>query len=61
MRLASARAGSAEACTPGYYNNEGNPSEKSRQDGFFFGGPTEFVEILEDWRADGGMRGMEPG
>ncbi len=50
-----------EQCTPGYYNNEGQPGEKSRQSGFYFGGPTEFVEILEAWRADGGMRGLKRG
>jgi cyclohexanone monooxygenase len=49
----------AEQCTPGYYNNEGMPSAASRQNGFFFGGPMEFVEILEQWRADGTMPGLE--
>jgi cation diffusion facilitator CzcD-associated flavoprotein CzcO len=48
----------AEQCTPGYYNNEGMPSDTSRQNGFFFGGPTEFVEILEEWRAEGTLRGL---
>jgi cation diffusion facilitator CzcD-associated flavoprotein CzcO len=51
----------AESCTPGYYNNEGRPGETSRQNGFYFGGPKEFVEILEAWRADGTMKGLEPG
>jgi cyclohexanone monooxygenase len=45
-------------CTPGYYNNEGQPSEASRQNGFYFGGPTEFVKVLEDWRADGSLKGL---
>jgi cation diffusion facilitator CzcD-associated flavoprotein CzcO len=49
----------AEQCTPGYYNNEGMPSAASRQNGFFFGGPTEFVDILEQWRADGTMPGLD--
>jgi cyclohexanone monooxygenase len=48
-----------EQCTPGYYNNEGRPSAASRQNGFFFGGPMEFVEILEQWRADGTMPGLD--
>ena len=47
-----------EQCTPGYYNNEGQPGEASRQNGFYFGGPTEFVEVLEAWRTDGGMQGL---
>ena len=49
----------AEACTPGYYNNEGKPEETGRQNGFYFGGPTEFVDILEAWRSDGQMKGLE--
>jgi cyclohexanone monooxygenase len=49
----------AEQCTPGYYNNEGHPDAEGRQNGFFFGGPMEFVEILEQWRADRAMRGLE--
>jgi cyclohexanone monooxygenase len=45
-------------CTPGYYNNEGQPTALSQQNGFFMGGPREFVEILEAWRADGSMPGL---
>ena len=39
-----------EACTPGYYNNEGKPRERSAQDGFYGGGSPEFIRILEEWR-----------
>ena len=53
--------GASPECTPGYYNNEGQPDGASRQNGFYFGGPTEFVDTLEAWRADGGMRGLELG
>jgi cation diffusion facilitator CzcD-associated flavoprotein CzcO len=49
----------SEQCTPGYYNNEGQADAKARQSAFFFGGPTEFAELLEAWRADGGMKGLE--
>jgi cyclohexanone monooxygenase len=49
----------AEQCTPGYYNNEGKPGRIGRQNGFYFGGPMEFVEILEKCRADGEMKGLE--
>jgi cyclohexanone monooxygenase len=49
----------AEQCTPGYYNNEGMPGRVGRQNGFYFGGPMEFVEILEQWRRDGEMKGLE--
>ena len=48
-----------ENCTPGYYNNEGKPSERSAQDGFYGGGPVEFFRILEEWRASGKLPGMK--
>ena len=49
----------AETCTPGYYNNEGQPSRKTRQSGFYFGAqPNDFADILEAWRADDTMKGM---
>jgi cation diffusion facilitator CzcD-associated flavoprotein CzcO len=51
----------SQNCTPGYYNNEGQPTETSRQNGFYMGGPTEFAEILERWRADGRLAGLEIG
>jgi cyclohexanone monooxygenase len=59
LRLADGRAGFGEECTPGYYNSEGQPDATTRQNFFFMGGPTEFVEILESWRADGAMKGLE--
>jgi cyclohexanone monooxygenase len=49
----------AEQCTPGYYNDEGQPDAASRQNGFYFGGPMEPVEILGGWRAEGTMKGLE--
>jgi cation diffusion facilitator CzcD-associated flavoprotein CzcO len=58
-----ARAGStfefSQSCTPGYYNNEGQPSAASRQNGFYLGAPTELAEILEAWRAEGNLKGLE--
>ncbi len=56
-----------ESCTPGYYNNEGKPYEQSgsgtsfgrAQNGPYGGGPIAFVKILEDWRADGTLAGLE--
>ncbi len=59
VRLADRMTDFGEHCTPGYYNNEGNPGNSSRQSGFYFGGPTEFVKILEEWRADDEMKGLE--
>ena len=48
----------SQSCTPGYYNNEGQPSVASRQNGFYMGAPTEFAELLEAWRKDGELRGL---
>jgi len=47
-------------CTPGYYNSEGMVGNKS---GFFsdmYGaGPLRFFEVLDQWRSDGRMLGLE--
>jgi cyclohexanone monooxygenase len=48
-----------ESCTPGYYNNEGKPGELNGQNGPYGGGPIAFVKVLEDWRAEGSLAGME--
>ncbi|HYM16630.1 MAG TPA: NAD(P)/FAD-dependent oxidoreductase [Dehalococcoidia bacterium] len=58
-----------ESCTPGYYNNEGKPFEETGkggdtffgrvQNGPYGGGPVAFVKLLEDWRADGTLAGLE--
>ena len=61
--LSKARLGTdfLESCTPGYYNNEGKTSELSAQNGFYGGGSLEFFKILEDWRAEGHLEGMDLG
>ena len=45
VRTVVARSGAsaerAKACTPGYYNREGQANAKTRQGSFFFGSPTE--------------------
>ena len=46
-------------CTPGYYNNEGKPTERSLQDANYGAGSVAFFEILEAWRDEGLLRGME--
>jgi|JI10StandDraft_1071094.scaffolds.fasta_scaffold44725_2 cation diffusion facilitator CzcD-associated flavoprotein CzcO len=48
----------AEQCTPSYYNDEGRPDAKTLDRNFFVGGPTEFAERLEAWRAEGSMAGL---
>lgn len=56
--LAMLRRKFLEECTPGYYNNEGKPAERSEQDGFYGAGPIAFVKVLEEWRAEGGLKGL---
>jgi cyclohexanone monooxygenase len=58
VRLARNARDFFESCTPGYYNNEGRPGERSGQDGFYGGGPVEFFRILAEWRADGSLKGL---
>lgn len=48
-----------EACTPGYYNNEGKPGARSIRNGFYGAGPITFVKVLEDWRSNGDLDGLE--
>ncbi|MFI9761571.1 flavin-containing monooxygenase [Streptomyces sp. NPDC051963] len=39
-------------CTPGYYNNEGRPRQRSESYG---DGPVAFHDLLEKWRTEGGL------
>jgi cyclohexanone monooxygenase len=59
IRLARFGREFLEACTPGYYNNEGKLSDRAAQNGFFGGGSIEFFRILREWRAAGGLAGLE--
>jgi cation diffusion facilitator CzcD-associated flavoprotein CzcO len=49
----------ARSCTPGYYNREGQANATTRQGSFFFGGPTEYADILQRWRDDGALDGLD--
>jgi cyclohexanone monooxygenase len=48
-----------ESCTPGYYNNEGRPAERSVKDGSYGAGSVAFINVLEQWRAAGDLAGLE--
>ena len=48
-----------EACTPGYYNNEGRPGDRSLRNGSYGGGAVAFIRQLEEWRAAGDLAGLE--
>ena len=48
-----------QACTPGYYNNEGKPAEGVGLAGELYGGGSvEFHELIRKWRQEGEMKGL---
>ena len=59
VQRAEVIAGRRRSCTPGYYNREGKADAQSQQGTFFLGGPTEYADILADWRAQGTLDGLE--
>ena len=59
IRLAVIAQDFLESCTPGYYNNEGKPGERSGQNGFYGGGSEEYFRLLREWRATGDLPGLE--
>jgi len=52
--------GSAD-CTPGYYNNEGQPELRNRGEGFlgYPGGAMAFFQLQDRWRSTGAWEGLE--
>ncbi len=49
-----------EACTPGYYNNEGKPEKGFGLAGELYGGgPVEFHELIKKWREEEEMKGLK--
>src|SRR5262249_35474753 len=47
-----------EACTPGLFNNEGDPSGLKMLNSPYGGGALEWLRILEKWREEGSMHGL---
>lgn len=48
-----------EACTPGYYNNEGQPNGPMiRRNGAYAPGIMAFSHVVEAWRAEGSYSGV---
>jgi cyclohexanone monooxygenase len=47
-----------ESCTPGYYNNEGQPNT-SPQNNPYGGGSLEFFSLMKKWRKKGTLEGLE--
>jgi cation diffusion facilitator CzcD-associated flavoprotein CzcO len=59
VRLSRNTLAFQESCTPGYYNNEGRPSDRNPQDTSYGAGPVAFVQVLEAWRAAGDLAGLD--
>ena len=59
VRLAVTNIRFLEACTPGYYNNEGKPGERSLRNGSYGAGAIAFIKVLEQWREEGSLAGLE--
>jgi cyclohexanone monooxygenase len=48
-----------ESCTPGYYNNEGNPGTGfGLADQQYGGGAVAFYQLVADWQAQGDLSGL---
>ncbi len=59
-RLAGGHQEYYAQCTPGYYNNEGRGVEENGfLAGQYGGGSMAFFQLLADWRAQGGLQGLE--
>jgi cyclohexanone monooxygenase len=49
-----------ESCTPGYYNNEGQPNgDLNRRNGAYAAGIMAFARKLDEWREEGSLSGLE--
>ena len=48
-----------EQCTPGYYNNEGQPGEGGLIGSSYGKGPMAFFKMMADWRDAGDFAGLE--
>ena len=59
IQLGVARRRFIEACTPGYYNNEGRLSDADARSAVFGGGPIAFIRLLRTWRETGDFAGLE--
>jgi cyclohexanone monooxygenase len=47
-------------CTPGYYNGEGRAGQGAGLfDGLYGPGSDAFFALVEAWRADGELKGLE--
>jgi len=48
-----------ESCTPSLFNQEGKRDRAVELNDLYAKGPLVYIKLLEDWRAEGHMQGME--
>jgi len=59
VQMGAGRLKVLEACTPGYYNNEGKISDGLARSFPYGAGPVEFINLLRAWRERGDFAGLE--
>ena len=59
LRLAVNRRAYLEACTPGYYNNEGRLSPVAASYAPYGAGSMAYFKLLEEWREAGELAGLQ--
>ncbi|KAL2844106.1 hypothetical protein BJY01DRAFT_235446 [Aspergillus pseudoustus] len=59
IRLGKLKEDFLRECTPSYYNDEGQISEKTLKTGRYGLGAPHFFNLLANWRAKGTMAGLE--
>jgi cyclohexanone monooxygenase len=59
LKYARGRRAYLAECTPGYYNNEGQPDARSERNSQFWRGPTAFIRLLDEWRRAGTLPGLD--
>ena len=59
VKYAQGRRAFLAECTPGYYNNEGQPDARSERNSQFWRGPNAFIRLLDEWRKTGNLPGLE--
>jgi cyclohexanone monooxygenase len=48
-----------ESCTPSYFNHEGQETPATALNDVYGGGASAFCKLLDEWRAEGALRGLE--
>ena len=59
VKYARSRRNYLAECTPGYYNNEGQPDDRSERNSQFWRGPMVFIRMLDEWRMAGNLPGLD--